>query len=130
MCGSSLPRFCSTMRPSRTVLAPVWSCVRRLGSCAKRTTGSPAPLLAIRSFQPVAQRAAVAALEAPLRALALSRLDQVLQTPRPLHRRLAALSTTPVALHPQLVFPLPRNPQMCKLVFDTFSHFFRFRPVT
>jgi hypothetical protein len=73
----------------------------------RRTTGSPPTLLAVRSFQPVAQRAVVAALEAPFRALALSRLDQVLQTPRPLHCRLAALSATPVALHPQLVFPLP-----------------------
>ena len=95
------------MHPSRTVLAPVWSYGRRLCSYAERTRGGPPPLLAVRSFQPVAQRATVAALEAPLRALALSRLDQVLQTPRPLHCRLAALSATPVALHPQLVFPLP-----------------------
>jgi hypothetical protein len=80
------------------------------------------------SFQPVAQRALVAALEAPFLTLALSRFDQVFQTPRTLYRRLPALSAAPVALHSQLVFPLPRNWQARELVFDAFSHFFLFRP--
>jgi hypothetical protein len=71
----------------------------------------------------------VAALEAPFLTLALSRLDQVLQTPRTLHGGLPALSAAPVALHSQLIFPLPRNRQASELVFDAFSHFFRFRPV-
>jgi hypothetical protein len=44
--------------------------------------------LAGRSFQPITQRALVAALEAPFLTLALSRFYQVLQTPRTLHRRL------------------------------------------
>jgi hypothetical protein len=71
----------------------------------------------------------VAALEAPFLTLALSRFYQVLQTPRTLHRRLPALSAAPVALHSQLVFPLPRNRQASELVFDAFSHHFPFRPV-
>jgi hypothetical protein len=82
-----------------------------------------------RSFQPVAQRALITPLEAPLLTLTLSRFDQVLQTPRTLHRRLPALSAAPVALHSQLVFPLPRNRQAGELVFDAFSHSFPFRPV-
>ena len=88
----------------------------------QRATRSSRPPAAGRRFQPVTQRAVVAALEAPLLALAFPRFDQVFQTARTLHRRFAALRAAPVALHPQLVFPLPRNRQVRELVFDPFSH--------
>lgn len=100
-----------------------------LCSCGARATGSPPRPLVGRSFQPVAQRAVIAALEAPFLTLALSRLDQVLQTPRALHCGLPALSAAPVALHSQLVFPLPRNRQASELVFNAFSHFVLLRLV-
>jgi hypothetical protein len=74
-------------------------------------------------LQPVTQRTVVAALEAPLFALTLPCLDQVFQATRTLHRRFAALSAAMVALHSQLVFPLPGNRQASELVFNAFSHF-------
>src|ERR1035437_7496628 len=95
-------RLYATALRRRAIRAWVCSCVRCLGSYGQRATGRPPPLFAGRRFQPVAQRAVVAALQAPFLALALARFYQVLQTPRTLHRRLAALSATPVAFHSQL----------------------------
>jgi hypothetical protein len=49
----------------------------------------------------------VTALQASFLALPLARFDQVLEAARTLYRGLAALSAPPVALHSQLIFPLP-----------------------
>jgi len=101
---------------------------RGLGGRGERATGNPPRPLAGRCFQPVAEGAVVTALEAPFFTLALSRFDQVFQTPRALNRRLPALGAAPVALHSQLVFSLPRNRQASELVIYAFSHFFHLRP--
>jgi hypothetical protein len=46
-----------------------------------------------------------------------------------LHRRRTTLRAALVALHPQLIFPLPRNQQIGELILDPFSHFFPSSPV-
>jgi hypothetical protein len=71
----------------------------------------------------------VTALETSLFALALPGLDQVFQTARSLDGRFTALGAAPITLHPQLILSLPRDRQLCELIIDSFSHFFRFRPV-
>src|ERR1039457_5212933 len=57
-----------------------------------------------------------------LASLALPGFDQVLKTTRTLDRRFTALGAPMVALHAQLVLPLPRNPQVRELIFNPFSH--------
>jgi hypothetical protein len=86
-------------------------------------------LLAGLSLEPVTQRAVVTAFEAPFLALALPGFDQVLKTTRTLDRRFTALGAPMVALHAQLVLPLPRNPQVRELIFNPFSHIIPFRPL-
>src|SRR5271169_2213766 len=88
----------------------------------RRAGGTGLALPARDRLEPVAEGAAVAAFEAALFSLALPGLDQVLETPRALNRRLAAFGAPSVPLHPQLVFPLPRHAQLRKLIHDSFSH--------
>jgi hypothetical protein len=45
------------------------------------------------------------------------------QTARRLDGCFTAFGATPVALHSQLIFALPRDGQMCELVFNALSHF-------
>lgn len=128
-CGSS-PGASAQQRASATRARAGLIPTRGLRGRGERAAGSsPWPLAGRSFFQPVAQRAVVTALEAAFLTLALSRFDQVFQTPRTLHGRLPTLGAAPVALHSQLVFPLPRNRQAGELVFDAFSHYFRLRPV-
>jgi hypothetical protein len=53
----------------------------------------------------------------------------MLQTTRALHRGLTALRAALVALHPQLILPLPRNRQTGELILDPSSHSFPSSPV-
>jgi hypothetical protein len=55
-------------------------------------------------------------------ALPLPSFDEVLQTLPTANRGLAADDAPVVALHPQLVTPLPRNRQVRKLIFNALSH--------
>ena len=79
-----------------------------------------APFLRLQS---VAERIVVTPPEPALLALAFPRLDQVLETPRPLHGGFAALRAPLVPQHPQLILPLPRDSQMREFVFNPLSHF-------
>jgi len=70
----------------------------------------------------------VAALEPSLLALTLARFHQVFQAAGSLDRRFSAFRAAALALHAQLVFPLPGNPQVREFVFNPFSHVIRFQP--
>ena len=70
----------------------------------------------------IAQRIVIASLETALLALAFACLDEVFQTPGPLGCGGAAFRAPSVSLHPQLIFPLPRNRQFRVFIFDWSSH--------
>jgi len=57
-----------------------------------------------------------------LLALPLASLDQMLQTPGPLHRLLTAFRAPLISLHTQLILALPGDWQIRELIFDAFSH--------
>ena len=75
------------------------------------------------SFELVAQRVIIAALQPAFLALALPGFYKVLQTARALSSRLTALCAAAVSLHPQLILTLARNRQVRKLVLNRSSHF-------
>ena len=74
------------------------------------------------SFELVAQRVVIAALQPAFLALALPRLYQVLQTAGALGGRFAALGAAAISLHPQLVLTLARNREVRELVLNRSSH--------
>jgi hypothetical protein len=63
-----------------------------------------------------------------LLALPFPGFDQVLQTAGALDGSLAALCATLVALHAQLIFPLPRHRQVRELVRNDLWHDLAFPP--
>jgi hypothetical protein len=77
-------------------------------------------------FQLIAERSVVAALEAAFLALAFAGLYQMTQTPGTLSCGLPAFGATVIPLHAQLVLSLPRNRQVCELIFYPFSHLYLF----
>src|SRR5690242_19470871 len=76
--------------------------------------------LLLYGLQFVAQGPVIAPLQPALLALAFARFDQVLQTTRPLHRRLPTFCASAVPLHTQLILPLPGDGQICELIFYAF----------
>jgi hypothetical protein len=122
------PNFCGgASQKDREPLAP--GLPAGLFRHATRPPGGLLALLPDCGFEAITQRAVVAALEASFLALPLPGLDQVLQTARALDSRFTALGAAPIPLHAQLIFPLPRDRQICEFVFDSLSHYFHFRPV-
>jgi hypothetical protein len=76
-----------------------------------------------QGLQLIAERAVVTALKAPFLALPLASFDQVFKAPGTLCCGLTAFGAPFVPLHPQLVFALAGDCQVCELVFDASSHF-------
>jgi len=99
------------------------------GETPSLTGETPAPLLLSplpltgRGLQLVTECAVVTAFETASPALALAGFHQVLQAAGSLDRRLTALSATLVALHSQLVLPLPGQGQGREFVLYRCSHF-------
>ena len=87
---------------------------------------SPGLLPFFNRLQLVTESAVITAFESAFLALPFAGFYQVFQTTRPLDRWLTALRAPLVSLHPQLIFSLARNSQVCELVFDAFSHFIPF----
>jgi hypothetical protein len=74
-------------------------------------------------LKPVTESIVVTAFQPALLALAFTRFDQVFQTARALLGGRSAFGAPVVALHAELVLPLPRDFQVRELVLYTFSHF-------
>jgi hypothetical protein len=70
----------------------------------------------------VTQGVIVAPLKAAFLSLALARFDQMLQASGSLRYWFTAFRAAAVPLHPQLVFPLPRNRQVGELIDNSVSH--------
>ena len=73
-------------------------------------------------LQAITERIVITAFQAAFLPLPFAGFDQVLEAARPLGRRLAAFRAPPRALHPQLIFPLPRDRQVRELIMNRSSH--------
>ena len=96
------------------------------GIKGRASSGALAPCPSSRSFglclELITGRALVAAFGAKPSSVQFPVLDLMLKTKRRPDRWLATYLAPPAPLHPQLILALPRDWQVCELVFNGWSH--------